>query len=105
VAGRAGPKLAGSQPIGLSAALRQGSVTEDTITQAAGRVLRQLQRFGYIHRPVIARRRGCRRASNRLRRSPGTRPFCGARPSTPRCCSRTKAVPCRCRGRIWQLSP
>jgi beta-glucosidase len=46
-----GPKLAGSQPIGLSAALRQGSVTEDTITQAAGRVLRQLQRFGYIHRP------------------------------------------------------
>jgi beta-glucosidase len=43
-----GPKLAGSQPIGVIAALQQGSVTEETITQAAGRVLRQLQRFGYI---------------------------------------------------------
>ena len=45
-----GPKLSGSQPIGVIAALRQGTVTEDTITQAAGRVLRQLQRFGYVHR-------------------------------------------------------
>ena len=43
-----GPKLAGSQPIGLIAALGQGAVTEDTITQAARRVLRQLQRFGYL---------------------------------------------------------
>ena len=45
-----GPRLAGSEPIGVIAALRQGRVTEATITQAAGRVLRQLQRFGYIHR-------------------------------------------------------
>jgi beta-glucosidase len=46
-----GPKLAGSQPIGVMAAQRQGTVSEDTITRAAGRVLRQLQRFGYLYRP------------------------------------------------------
>jgi beta-glucosidase len=45
-----GPKLAGSPPIGVIAALRQGSVTEEAITRAARRVLRQLQRFGYIGR-------------------------------------------------------
>jgi beta-glucosidase len=52
-----GPKLAGSQPIGVIAAVRQGTVTETTITQAAGRVLRQLQRFGYVGDPGVARAR------------------------------------------------
>ena len=46
-----GPKLAGSAPIGVISALRQGTVTEATITRAARRVLRQLHRFGYLHRP------------------------------------------------------
>jgi beta-glucosidase len=46
-----GPKLQGSQPIGVVAALRQGTVSEDTVTEAARRVLRQLQRFGYLDRP------------------------------------------------------
>ncbi len=57
-----GPKLQGSQPIGLVAAMRQGTVTEGTITEAARRVLRQLQRFGYIdradQRPAVPRPTG-----------------------------------------------
>jgi beta-glucosidase len=42
------PRLPGSRPIGLLAAIAQGSVTENTITQSARRVLMQMQRFGYL---------------------------------------------------------
>jgi len=44
------PRLAGSAPIGLHAALAKGAVRERTISEAARRVLRQLQRFGHVGR-------------------------------------------------------
>jgi len=95
---RAGTEARGSQPIGLSAALRQGSVTEDTITQQPGACLRQLQRFGIsIARVIAAARLPTGQQSPAtiaghaavLRRTPARR---GA-------AQETKAVPCRCRGR------
>jgi beta-glucosidase len=42
------PTLPGTPPVGLRAALAAGEVTEDTITQAARRVLRELVRFGHV---------------------------------------------------------
>ncbi|HEY6452415.1 MAG TPA: glycoside hydrolase family 3 C-terminal domain-containing protein [Steroidobacteraceae bacterium] len=42
------PRLPSAPPIGLLAALRDGSVKEGTITQAVRRVLTQMQRFGHL---------------------------------------------------------
>jgi beta-glucosidase len=42
------PRLAGSPPIGLRAALTQGIVAPETITRAARRVLLQMARFGHL---------------------------------------------------------
>jgi beta-glucosidase len=42
------PSRPSARPIGLIAALHEDSVTERTITQAVRRVLRELQRFGYL---------------------------------------------------------
>ena len=43
------PRLAGTPPIGLRAALERGLVSDGTITAAARRVLRQMLQFGHIH--------------------------------------------------------
>jgi beta-glucosidase len=42
-----GPRLAGTEPIGVKAAVAQGTLTEQRLTEAAGRVLHELVRFGY----------------------------------------------------------
>ena len=42
------PRLPGSPPIGLLAAIRQGSVKESAITESARRILTQMQRFGHL---------------------------------------------------------
>ena len=74
-----GQSLPVRSPSACIAALRQGSVTEATITQAAGRVLRQLQRFGYVtSRRTAPLPTGEQSAAVHL---PSTRPSCGARPS------------------------
>jgi beta-glucosidase len=55
------PRLADSAPIGLHAALDQGTVRESTITEAARRVLRQMQRFGHVEpAPAAAANAGVR---------------------------------------------
>ncbi|HXR19775.1 MAG TPA: glycoside hydrolase family 3 C-terminal domain-containing protein [Steroidobacteraceae bacterium] len=46
------PRLAGSRPIGLHAALERGIVDERTITQAARYVLLQMQRFGRLEQAL-----------------------------------------------------
>ncbi|HEY5020527.1 MAG TPA: glycoside hydrolase family 3 C-terminal domain-containing protein, partial [Steroidobacteraceae bacterium] len=42
------PRLPGSLPIGLLAAIKQGSVKESAITESARRILTQMQRFGHL---------------------------------------------------------
>ena len=42
------PRLPGSPPIGLLAALAQGKVKESAITEAARHILTQMQRFGHL---------------------------------------------------------
>jgi beta-glucosidase len=42
------PRLPGSAPIGLHAALAQGEVKESAITESARRILTQMERFGHL---------------------------------------------------------
>ena len=88
------PRLPGSPPIGLHRGTARRARSRKAPSPMRPRhILTQLQRFGYLDH---ARPMRFPRAANRLRRPwQPTRPWCVARPSTPRCCSRMMIRRCR----------